>query len=161
MSGVTVNWAVTSGGGSVSPAQNTSGSNGVASATFTLGPTVGTQTATATSTPTLTGSPLTFTATATTAPATASVTVGDIFFQSVRNSTRNPAVDTVAVNGTVTWTWVGAVGHGVNWLTGSPLPTNSTTKASGTYPWTFTAPGTYTYDCTVHGSLMTGRIVVQ
>jgi plastocyanin len=26
---------------------------------------------------------------------------------------------------------------------------------------TFQNPGTYTYDCGVHGSLMTGRIVVQ
>jgi plastocyanin len=26
---------------------------------------------------------------------------------------------------------------------------------------TFNTPGTYTYDCSVHGSLMTGRIVVQ
>ena len=39
------------------------------------------------------------------APATASVTLGDIFFRSDNNGTSNPAVDTVAVNGTVTWTW--------------------------------------------------------
>src|SRR3954466_5418100 len=37
----------------------------------------------------------------TSAPATAAVTVGDIFFQSGHNGSRNAAVDTVAVNGTV------------------------------------------------------------
>ena len=31
--------------------------------------------------------------------------VGDIFFTSALNGSSNPAVDTVAVNGTVTWTW--------------------------------------------------------
>src|SRR6266496_4583547 len=39
------------------------------------------------------------------APTTAAVTVGDIFFKSALNGSSNPAVDTVAVNGTVTWTW--------------------------------------------------------
>ena len=34
-----------------------------------------------------------------------SVTVGNIFFQSGHNGTMNPAVDTVAVGTTVTWTW--------------------------------------------------------
>jgi plastocyanin len=32
---------------------------------------------------------------------------------------------------------------------------------SGTYAVTFTAPGTYQYDCAVHGKLMTGTIVVR
>jgi plastocyanin len=30
-----------------------------------------------------------------------------------------------------------------------------------TYTFTFTTPGTYSYDCAVHGAAMTGRIVVQ
>jgi len=42
-------------------------------------------------------------------PATAAVTVGDIFFKGDHNGTSNPAVDTVAVNGTVTWTWAPSV----------------------------------------------------
>ena len=96
-------------------------------------------------------------------PATASVTVGDIFFQSDRNGTSNPAVDTVAVNGTVTWTWALSVtmSHSVD-SEGSPsFPRSPIMAGAGsTHQATFTAPGTYEYDGAVHGQLMTGRIVV-
>jgi plastocyanin len=98
------------------------------------------------------------------APATAAVSVGDIFFKSGRNGSSNPAVDTVAVNGMVTWTWATTenLPHSVQSL-GSPSFTSSAiqTGSGKTYQFTFTAPGTYQYDCAVHGQMMTGRIVVQ
>jgi plastocyanin len=97
-------------------------------------------------------------------PATASVSLGDIFFQSDQNGTRNPAVDTVAVNGTVTWTWgsSASMAHSVQ-SEGSPGFTSSTIMSGpgNTHQATFTAPGTYQYDCAVHGQLMTGTIVVM
>ena len=97
------------------------------------------------------------------APATAAVTVGDIFFKSDLNGSSNPAVDTVAVNGTVTWTWATseALPHSVE-STGSPSFTSSgiLTGSGNSYSFTFTAPGTYQYDCVVHGQMMTGTIVV-
>ena len=89
--------------------------------------------------------------------------VGDIFFTSALNGSSNPAVDTVAVNGTVTWTWATteALPHSVQSV-GSPSFTSSgiLSGAGNTYQFTFTAPGTYHYDCAVHGQLMTGTIVV-
>jgi plastocyanin len=92
------------------------------------------------------------------------VTVGNILFRSARNGTCNPAVDTVAVGTTVTWTWVstGATPHSVQ-SDGTPSFTSSNTMsgAGSTYTFTFTAPGTYQYDCAVHGEQMTGRVVVQ
>src|SRR6266404_6428413 len=98
------------------------------------------------------------------APASAAVTLGDIFFKSVLNGSSNPAVDTVAVNGTVTWTWATteALPHSVQ-STGSPSFTSSAIQqgAGKTYQFTFTAPGTYQYDCAVHGQMMTGTIVVM
>jgi plastocyanin len=98
-----------------------------------------------------------------TTPTTPTTNVGDIFFTSALNGTSNPAVDTVAVNGTVTWTWAaGAVlPHSVQ-SQGSPSFTSSgiLSGAGSTYQFTFTVPGTYQYDCEVHGQLMTGRIVV-
>ena len=97
------------------------------------------------------------------APATAAVTVGDIFFKSALNGSSNPAVDTVAVNGTVTWTWAAGADlpHSVQ-STGSPSFTSSgiLSGAGNTYQFKFAAPGTYQYDCAIHGQLMTGRIVV-
>jgi plastocyanin len=104
------------------------------------------------------------TPTPTPAPATAAVTVGDIFFQSANNGSRNPAVDTVAVNGTVTWTWADAevLPHSVQ-SQDTPSFTSSAvmTGPGNTYSFTFTAAGTYQYDCAVHGQLMTGTVVVQ
>jgi plastocyanin len=92
------------------------------------------------------------------------VTVGNDFFKSGNNSTQNPAIDTVAAGTTVTWTWTntGSTPHSVE-SEGSPSFTSSEilTGDGKTYAFTFTAPGTYQYDCLVHGSAMTGRIVVQ
>ena len=102
--------------------------------------------------------------TAAPAPTTVAVTVGDIFFMSDRNGTSNPAVDTVAVNGTVTWTWAAteALPHSVQSM-GSPGFTSSAvmTGPGNTHAFTFTVAGTYQYDCAVHGPQMTGTIVVQ
>jgi plastocyanin len=96
-------------------------------------------------------------------PSTAAVNVGDIFYKSARNGTSNAAVDTVAVNGTVTWTWMSGetLPHSVQSL-GSPSFTSSAIQsgAGKTYQFKFTAPGTYHYNCAVHGNLMTGTIVV-
>ena len=94
--------------------------------------------------------------------AVGTMTVGDIFFQSGHNGTKNPAVDTVPVGAAVKWTWTGSASHSVQ-SEGSPSFTSSQIMAGSgkTYSVTFSAPGTYTYDCAVHGAAMTGTIVVQ
>jgi plastocyanin len=86
------------------------------------------------------------------------VTIGDNFFRSARNNTQNPARDTLAVGGTVTWTWTGGNPHNVT-STGATF-TSSTTKSSGTHAVTFANAGTYNYTCTVHAG-MSGTVVVQ
>ena len=92
------------------------------------------------------------------------VIVGNIFMKSAHNGSVNPAVDTVAVGGSVTWTWTntGNVPHGIQSL-GSPVFRNSTvlTGNGNTYRVTFNTAGTYQYDCLVHGSMMPGTIVVR
>lgn len=95
-----------------------------------------------------------------TAPLTANVTVGPgNFFRSQRNLTQNPAVDTIAAGGSVVWDFAGGL-HSAQ-STGSPSFTSSATLGTGTYSFTFAAAGTYTYNCAIHGELMTGRIVVR
>ena len=97
------------------------------------------------------------------APSTATVNITDDIFTSAHNATNNPAVDTVAVNGTVTWNFNGVVQHNVT-SSGVPSFTSSTTKSSGTHAFQFTAAGTYLYFCSIHGtptSGMFGRIVVR
>ena len=83
------------------------------------------------------------------APAQAAVSVGDDFF--------NPASQRVAAGGTVTWTWNGSSDHGVLFPTG----TSSVTQTTGTFARTFATAGSFGYTCTVHGSSMSGTIVVE
>ena len=89
------------------------------------------------------------------------VTVGSgIQYVSGHNASMNPAVDTITVGATVTWTWTGTLPHGVRSV-GTPSFASSGTKTgSGTYAVTFNTAGTYKYDCNVHGGAMTGTIVV-
>jgi plastocyanin len=91
-----------------------------------------------------------------------SVTVGPgIQFVSGHNGSGNPAVDTIAAGSTVTWTWTGSLPHSVR-STGTPsFASSATLTGSGSYAIKFTAPGTYQYDCAVHGQQMTGTIVVR
>ncbi len=94
------------------------------------------------------------------------VVVGNIFFRSAHNGSQNPAVDTIAAGQSVTWTWNAAGSHSIQ-STGIPpeIFRNSVVMdgAGGhdSYTVTFRTPGTYSYQCAVHGSAMTGRIVVQ
>jgi len=91
------------------------------------------------------------------------VTVGNVFFRSAHNGSANPAVDTIAAGGSVTWTWNAAGSHSIQ-STGVPdIFRNSVvmSRANDTYTVTFRNPGTYSYQCAVHGAAMTGRIVVQ
>ncbi|HXG44559.1 MAG TPA: cupredoxin domain-containing protein [Gemmatimonadales bacterium] len=96
--------------------------------------------------------------------AAGAVEVGNILFRSSRNGSCNPAVDTIPAGGTVTWTWTGtgSVSHSVR-SQGTPSFTSSVIQAGNgiTYMVQFNTPGTYRYDCAVHGSAMTGRVVVQ
>jgi plastocyanin len=164
--GVSVAWSAD--GGSVAPVTASTDSDGISTTDWTLGPVVGAQSAQA-AVSGATGSPVTFTATATAGPPPpppkdTEVTVGNVFFKSERNATTNPAVDTVAVNGTVTWVWTstGTTSHSVE-STDSPSFTSSAilTGNGQSYTVQFTQAGTYTYDCAVHKSSMTGRIVVR
>jgi plastocyanin len=96
-----------------------------------------------------------------TSPATAAADVGNVFFRSALNGTMNPAVDTVAVNGTVTWTWTQSGTHAVQFADPS-LPAGPAISASGAqHSVTFPQPGVFTYDCSIHGADMTGRVVVR
>ena len=160
VAGDTVTWASVLGLTTVGSAKSASDATGLAQMGLTAGGTAGKDTITATATG-LTGSPVRFTANVVAASLTDSVVVGPgISFTSARNGTSNPAVDTIAVGGTMTWTWAGG-DHGVG-STGSPSFTSQTVaQTSGTYQVTFNSAGTYTYDCIIHGTAMSGRIVVR
>ncbi len=92
------------------------------------------------------------------------VTVGNIFFRSVHNGSANPAVDTIAAGDSITWAWNAAGSHSIQSTGAVPEVFRNSVVMSGasdSYTITFRNPGTYTYQCAVHGAAMTGRIVVQ
>jgi plastocyanin len=146
--GVTIDWAVASGGGSITPAQNTTAANGNASAQRTLGAGTGDQTATATAAG-LTGSPAdTFTTTA-----------AIITTVQVANNSFSPPNITVPSSSVVTWEWQGTtLPHNVTFSTGG-APTNIPDRTSGSMSRTFGSAGTFNYSCTNHPG-MSGSVMV-
>ena len=75
---------------------------------------------------------------------------------SVADNYFSPSATTVAV-GSVTWTWTGTMSHNVTFDDGNSSPT----QASGTYTRRFSAAGTYSYHCTIHGAAMSGTVTVK
>lgn len=75
----------------------------------------------------------------------------------VSNNKFTPANIQVSPGTTVTWTWTqDAVTHNVTFADGA----SSGDQASGTYSRTFSATGTFNYQCTIHAG-MNGSVVVQ
>jgi plastocyanin len=90
-------------------------------------------------------------------------TFGSTLNVNVENDFYLPSTDTVASGSLITWTWATpSNGHTVNWDSGpTTLPANSATLTSGTYVATLTVVGTYHYHCMIHGSVMSGVIIVH
>ena len=145
--GVTIDWAVASGGGSIDPAQNTTATSGNASATRTLGGGAGDQTATATAAGLPTSPTVTFT---TNAAVITTVLVADNSF--------SPTSISITAGTNVTWDWVGANVHNVTFSTaGSPVDISN--RTSGSVSRNFPSTGTFNYSCTNHGG-MNGSVTV-
>lgn len=147
--GVVIDWAVATGGGTITPPQNTTQANGNASAQRTLGAGTGPQTATATanglpSTPTVT-----FTTTATTVT-TVQVGPGNTF---------SPSAVTIGAGTAVNWEWQGTTQpHNVTFSTGG-APSDIPDQTSGSAQRTFNTAGTFNYTCTNHVG-MAGSVTV-
>jgi len=150
--GVTINWAVQTGTGSFNPTQSTTGTDGIATSTRTLGANSGTYTDTATSAG-LTGSPLLFTVNAITAPATENVDVG------ASGNSFTPDSVLIALNGSVTWHWATSVTHNVTFTAVTGAPANIPNTSSGSPSRQFMTAGTFNYHCTIHAG-MSGKVGV-
>lgn len=161
VSGVTVNWSITSGDASLSAPSSTTSGDGSATVGVSLGGTSGAVTVTATVTG-LAGGPASFSATA----VNRIVQVGNgsalVFV---------PPSITIPAGGTVFWRWnSGSISHNVTTSSGSPAVPD-TPSATNATPFTFgpvriDAAGSYRYYCSVHAGPtdtqgMVGTITVQ
>lgn len=159
ISGITVNWVVQSGSATVAGPASVTNSSGIASIGVTSGASAGPAVVRATNA-TVAGN-LDFALTVVALPLARSVTIASNSFTSVANATTDPAVDTIGVGGTVTWTVSGGT-HTVE-STGAPsfASSGNLTSISPPYSITFPAAGTFQYDCAIHPSQMSGRVVVK
>ena len=149
--GVTVDWEASTGGGSITPAQNITAANGNASAQRTLGAGTGDQTAKAIAAGLATPDTVTFTTTA------AIVTTVQ-----VANNSFTPKDITIPVNTVVTWQWQTVTSvHNVTFAATPPgAPANIPDRSAvGTVSRTFNNAGTFNYQCTNHPG-MTGSVTV-
>ena len=154
----TIDWAVQSGPVTLAAATSSTNGSGVATIGATAGASAGPAVVRATFAG-LGGALQDFDLAVTAFPTAAGVTAAFTSYTSDRNATRDPAVDTIGVGGTISWSGLGSGSHFVR-STGSPSFTTQTVSAA-TYQFTFNTIGTYQYDCTIHGSGMTGRVVVR
>jgi plastocyanin len=85
----------------------------------------------------------------------------------ITNNTFDPASVTVSVGQSVTWTWnaCSSDGYGGNMCTDHNVTFDdgvaSSTKSEGSWSRNFAKAGTYPYHCSVHGSYMSGAVVVR
>jgi len=157
--GVNVSWAVLSGSGTFSEPGAVTDGNGVSTQTITAGASAGPLVIRAT-TAGLPGAVADFNLTVASAirvvNATGTVSVA---FTSVSNATTNPALDTIPAGAAMRWANVSGT-HSVQSV-GSPSFTSSGTLGAAGFTLVFNTPGTYQYQCGIHGPSMTGTVVVQ
>jgi plastocyanin len=78
----------------------------------------------------------------------------------IKNFAFSPAIITIKAGASVTWVNQDGTDHTVVSDTGSAVAFESKTLSNGgSYSFTFSKPGTYSYHCSIHPS-MTGTITV-
>jgi plastocyanin len=77
----------------------------------------------------------------------------------VQDNQYSPETVNITTGTTVVWTWAAGnyAAHSVTFNDGN---TSSASKTSGTHQRTFQSAGTFSYYCEVHGTAMTGSVVV-
>lgn len=159
---VSVTWSAGQGGSLADAVE--SGEDGIATAVWTLGSTLGEQVATATIDG-ADGSPLSYTAVATDEPEPPGPTVRVL--GPGEGNRFEPTVLSITAGQTVTWLWSEeSAGHNVVPDDGvNPAPSGPLADAPQTYSFTFETAGLYRYYCQAHGGPagvgMSGRIIVQ
>ena len=85
-----------------------------------------------------------------------SPTANQVFMQ---NTAFNPATRTVSVGTTVTWVNQDPFAHTTT--SNSGAWDSGSIASTGSFQRTFATAGTFPYHCTIHGTPMSGTIVVQ
>lgn len=98
---------------------------------------------------------------------TVNVDVGDVYFCDP-SFAAGVCQTNITAGDTVTWSWVGTLPHTVTqcndaFTTCPPaggFDSGTMTASGSTFSQTFTTPGSFAYQCNVHGAGMRGRVIV-
>ncbi len=91
---------------------------------------------------------------------TASAASGDAKI-SVSDNKFEPAAVTIKVNNEAIWEWKGSNPHSVVGTFQGEKVESLRLTGTGSFTFSFTKTGTFTYQCGVHGAGMSGTITVQ
>ena len=86
---------------------------------------------------------------------------GNLFVVQISDNQFTPSSLTVPVGTEVKWNWSGKNAHSVVGKFGDQDLTSAQHKGSGTFTFKMTNPGTFAYQCGVHGAAMAAKIIVQ
>jgi plastocyanin len=150
-----VTWTVESGSVTLATGSSPTNVAGLAAMQVTAGPTIGPAVVRAVNGSVAGEADFTLNVT----PTPVRITAGDIFFLSVKNNSTNPAVDTATVGTPVVWT-MSTGPHSIRSVGSPSFISGDNLGTGGRYTIIFNTPGTYQYNCGVHGDLMTGRVLV-
>lgn len=84
-----------------------------------------------------------------------------LFVVEVSDNKFSPASLTVPKDTKVKWTWTGNNPHSVVGKFGNKDVSSEQHKHTGSFELTMDTPGTYSYQCGVHGAAMVAKIIVQ
>jgi plastocyanin len=160
---VPIQWAVTSGGGSLEPVPDVASFQGMV---HVLGPNLGPQTVTATAT-TMPGAPtVTFTTTAVSGIVSVLGCTGTTdSCRGVEAPAFSPATVDIAPGQTVGWRWTTEFVHNVVFEDDATEPVSSAAKDDGLHLRRFEEPMTVRYRCTFHSTSytdgMVGTVIVK
>jgi plastocyanin len=169
LEGITIRWAVTAGGGSVSPAESVTGLTSssqyyAATALHTLGPEDGTQTVTATAID-VPGSPQATFETRAVSGIVRVLTVSCGYYCYYDEVSFAPDRIAVPVGATVAWrwecraSWAGCPDHDVVFEDDPTEPASSPKQTEGRHLRTFDQPGSFRYRSTPYSSSFTEGMV--
>lgn len=88
-------------------------------------------------------------------------TSGLAFVVTISDNKFTPSSLAVPAGTTIVWRWTGNNSHAVVGSFGSDQVQSPTHKGSGSFSYTFTAPGTYDYHCAIHGAAMAAKVIVK
>jgi plastocyanin len=94
-------------------------------------------------------------------PGSANTTTTGALVRMDAGNTFSPATITIPAGRVVTWRNDDTINHTTTETSATPLWNSGTRTPGQTFQRTFSTPGTFSYQCSIHGAAMSGTVIVQ